>query len=305
MHLDQLFDEFTLAHEAEHVSPRTLEDYGWRWKRFRRWLDASGTPPQSEAVSARLIQRWLSDALARYAPKTVDGDLRFLKSVWNWAVNDEAMREAGIVTDPTKRIPYVKLPQHAIAPLTSAQVERLLKACNLRSTWGARDFALLLLLYDTGIRVSELVGAAVRDFDPQARQLSVFGKGRKDRQVPLSAKTLRAMLRWRRVRERAGLGWEGPLFRSAQGGALTRNGVDQLLKRLGGRAGVAGVHAHRLRHSFAVTALRNGAREYDIQDILGHTTLLMTKRYVQVQQGAQLVEQHKRFSPAECLRTRG
>ena len=84
--------------------------------------------------------------------------------------------------------------------------------------------------------------------------------------------------------------------------ALTRSGLAQLLRRIGTRTGLK-VYPHKFRHSFAVNALRNDAREFDIQACLGHTTLMMTRHYAR-QSGEDLAKQHKRFSPADRLSVR-
>jgi integrase/recombinase XerD len=178
----------------------------------------------------------------------------------------------------------------------------LLRTCDVRTFYGSRDFAIVMLLFDSGIRAAELLRLKDQDVHWDRGLLNVFGKGSKERSVPVSARTLRAIRRYQHRRTAKGYDSVPTLFISSSGFDLTHSGLAQLLRRMGRKTGLH-VHPHKFRHSFAVNALRNNAREFDIQACLGHTTLLMTRHYAR-QSGEDLSAAHKYFSPADRLRTR-
>jgi integrase/recombinase XerC len=145
---------------------------------------------------------------------------------------------------------------------------------------GARDLAMLEIMYGSGLRVSELVGLDVSDIDMASRRAWVRGKGKKERVVPLGAEALAALERY--LQHRAG--WPGAgqaaLFLSSRGGRMGVRRVQELVKRVG-RLGAArnDLHPHTLRHACATHMLEGGADLRAIQDLLGHESVATTQRY--------------------------
>ena len=160
-----------------------------------------------------------------------------------------------------------------------------------------RDRAILLLLLDTGLRVSEAGGLRLGDLRADGT-LKVRGKGSKERIVPVGATARTAIVRY--------LGQRGPgrpttRSSSAGAGALDGRGIQQAIRRLKTRIGVTGrLSPHSLRHTFARSYLVNGGDVFSLQRILGHTTLDMVKRYVALAD-VDLVERHRGASPADRL----
>ena len=167
----------------------------------------------------------------------------------------------------------VRLPQRIVEPFSPTDVKRLLEVCDDRSALGMRDRAMVLCLLDTGLRCSELVWLSTDDLDVEARRLWVrHGKGNKQRLVPFAEACFVELTRYLEVRGATA----GPLFLAAShlgvlnpNVGLQPNGLKQMLRRLGRRAGVAKVHAHRFRHTFATWAIAHDARELDVQYLLG------------------------------------
>jgi site-specific recombinase XerD len=127
----------------------------------------------------------------------------------------------------------------------------------------------VFLLFDSGIRASELTGLRDEDIDWERGLISVYGKGAKERSVPVSAKTLRVIRRYMTRRDKAGHGDTGSPVVGQKGTPLTYWGLSQLLKRLENRTWLE-VRAHKFQHSFAVNALRFDAPITFVQDALGH-----------------------------------
>ncbi len=185
-------------------------------------------------------------------------------------------------------VPLVKRPQKFQPPFSPAEVRALLDAQDRDTLTGCRNYALILFLLDTGVRASECIGVDLTDVDwEQSRVLIRHGKGEKERCVGLgdvAAVALRGYVqRFRTVDE-------GELFLTSAGQRMASAGtLEVLLRRLGARVGVKKVFPHRFRHTFATWAIESGAREIDVQMLLGHSDLTMTQRYARAYTSEQAV----------------
>lgn len=296
MRLPDLLEEYELYLRAANRSPNTVDWYRASVKRFELHLAQTHQSDNCPDITARLIREYITSLQESAAPNTVANSVRALRILFAFG-----LREGLIDSDPVKRIPVPKVPTTDYVVFDPKDIDSLLRACDEKTFTGIRDFAIVMLLFDTGIRAAELLGLGDGDIDWERGLIAVFGKGSKARGVPVSGRTLRAIRRYQR-RRYAQIFDPPALFVSNVGEPLTSSGLRQLLERLGKKTGLH-VHPHKFRHSFAVNALRNDAREYDIQDCLGHTTLLMTKRYAR-QSGEDLSRRHKKFSPADRLKVR-
>jgi site-specific recombinase XerD len=167
----------------------------------------------------------------------------------------------------------------------------------LSAVKSTRDRAILLTLLDTGMRASELVNLTIDDW--RESSLVVMGKGRKERTVPISKPTEKAIWRQLLAREILPCGVRGgnALFAALiNGEELTYISLSSMLIRLRKYSGVKGIHAHRFRHTFAITFLRYGGDIYTLQRILGHSTLDMVKTYLDIVR-SDIVRAHEKASP--------
>lgn len=228
--------------------------------------------------------------------RTVKDTHGILRSFFLWLV-----AEGYAVANPMATVkPPIHRPDQ-IQPFTEDQVNALLRAAK-KGRHPKRNEALLMFMLDTGVRASELCGLKFEDIDVVSRKAIVLGKGNKHRAVYFGRETGRIL--WQYVRE-TGIGGTDPLFRSEKGGAFTRNGLRQLIERLGQVAKIEATRCspHTLRHTFAVMFLRGGGSVFSLKEMLGHTDLAMTNRYVCLAQ-ADVQNQHQMFSPVERLRGR-
>ena len=168
--------------------------------------------------------------------------------------------------------------------------------------------AIILLLLDTGIRCTELCELTIDKVDLASGSARVRSKGRmnrgegKERLVRFSGTTSRALRRY--LSERGALDpkhRKAPLFTDRDDRPFHRKYLAKHLLRLGQRAGVTNVHAHRFRHTFAIRYLKNGGDIYTLQDLLGHTSLEMVRRYLHIAQ-VDVEDAHRRASPVENWR---
>jgi integrase/recombinase XerD len=182
--------------------------------------------------------------------------------------------------------------------LAADQVRRLVRACDR-----PRDLALLLTALDTGARASEICALDAGDVNLDTLTVTIRqGKGRKDRTVFVGARTARAVSRY--LGSRTDVAATAPLFLSESfanlDGRLTRFGLLRILQRLGEAAGIAGVHPHALRRTFAVTCLRGGMDLYTLARLMGHSDIATLRDYV-ASIGDDLQRAHSNVSPVDRL----
>ena len=198
------------------------------------------------------------------------------------------------------KVPLVKLPQKFQPPFSPDEMRALLDSQDHDTLTGCRNFALILFLLDTGARASECIGVDLSDVDWERRRVLIrHSKGGKERWVGLGEQAATALRDYVR-RFRAG--GEGALFLTSAGQRMASAGtLEVLLRRLGARVGVKKVHPHRFRHTFATWAIESGAREIDVQMLLGHADLTMTQRYARAYTSEQAVRAHAELSPVARL----
>ena len=196
------------------------------------------------------------------------------------------LREGRITVDPMENLKAPRSSQALPRYLTSAQVDTLLAAPDVATPLGLRDRAILEVLYATGLRVSELIGLRPLDLDLEVGVLTCFGKGRKERLVPLGRTARKWVERYlSEVRDRLGSqGTAGPeLFLNQRGGRLSRMGLWGIVRRHAVTAGVERtLTPHVLRHSFATHLLERGADLRALQAMLGHADISTTQIYTHV-----------------------
>jgi site-specific recombinase XerD len=165
--------------------------------------------------------------------------------------------------------------------LTGGEIELLMQRCSRRAPTGVRNRALIAILWRCGLRIGEALALKAKDFDPEACTLVVQrGKGGRRRVVGVDAGTAALVGRWLDVRRKRGINGR-TLFCSLQGRPMDQSYVRHLLPRLARRAGVERrVHAHGLRHAFAVDMVRAGAPLYVVRDALGHASVATTQVYL-------------------------
>lgn len=210
---------------------------------------------------------------------------RALAAVRGW--HRFAVLEGQAEEDPGAAVRPPRSPRKLPSTLSTHDVERLLEAAGAgEGPVPLRDRALLELLYGCGARISEAVGLAIDDVDADAAVVRLFGKGRKERVVPLGSYALEALDAYL-VRARPALAAEGRgtpvLFLNTRGNPLSRQSAWAVLRDAAERAGLSvPVSPHTLRHSFATHLLDGGADVRVVQELLGHASVTTTQIYTQV-----------------------
>lgn len=188
--------------------------------------------------------------------------------------------------------------KNVIPVFSSEQVRQLLDTCDLTSYIGVRDYVMMLVFADTGIRVKELIGLRVKDFHPSNGALHIrHSKNKYDRYAPISEEvsTMVEALISLNVRKDP----NAYVFQSIHGEALSRRSINNRITKAGERAGIrdqARCSPHTFRHYFAKTTIENGANVFQLQKMLGHSSLEMVRRYVNLFD-REVFDAHKRYSP--------
>ena len=259
-------------------SPHTQRAYLSELERLARSEDCrrAGGLDRLEPLGVR---SYLASFHGRHRPSTRNRRLAALRAFFRFRVRAGAMRH-----DPTDGLPGPKPERRLPAPLSAEACERLIEAPSTRrnARLESRDRALFDLLYGTGLRVGEVVGLNVRDFDLERREVRVRGKGDKERVVPVPAQGYASMVEYLELRKRPGVLGE-PLFLNARASRLSDRGVREVLRRRLREVGIAR-HAtpHTLRHSYATHLLDADVDLRAIQELLGHERLSTTQRYTHV-----------------------
>ena len=277
---DRPFDDFVKFLEVErNASPRTLLNYRHALSEFRKH-----TPkPEWTALQADHFRRYLFDCSKRGLSRpTVRLHFAALRTFYRFLGERHGLKD-----NPLKAVQLPKLSRKLPVVLTAKQIDELLTA-PLRvekepqaPDWmPQRDAAILELFYSSGLRLSELVALDVSRIDPFSESVRVFGKGRKERVVPVGAPALEAIQKYRHAARVE----SGPLFISRKGRKrMTPNSVWVMLKRYIRHTSIPiAISPHKLRHSFATHLLDAGADLRSVQSLLGHSSLSTTQIYTHV-----------------------
>ena len=259
-----------------NLSPKTIRWYTDRLSvLFRDVWDG-----EFASVTVRQVRAVLAALMETKTPSTVNGYVRAAKVLLNYAIDNDLA-----VGFSPRKLKKLKEPQRIPPCFTLEQASALLDQPDRSTFLGLRDFTMMSLLVDVGLRLGELTGLHVGQAD--SPYLRVLGKGDKERTVAMSdtmAGRLRKFLRARARALEAARMETDYLFPTRSGNRLSNKRVDTFLKRYGREAGVTGVRvsAHTFRYTYASHALRNGMSLTSLQTCLGHTTLAMTRHYAVV-----------------------
>jgi len=271
--LSLVIESFLLTKQAEGCTKKTIQWHESSLNTFSRWIIKEKHPQNPDEWDATLLRQyivWLQKN-NDFSPSTVTTKVQSLLAFTRW------LEQEGLTpTNVGARIKKPKLPHVQKPPFMDDELKRIIE-WSKRSGW--RDYAIICLLIDCGLRVSEVCDLEIRNIHFSQGLLTVRGKGQKDRVVPFSASTGIAMQRYL-VKERDPETDVHQLFLSKKRiEPMTPNGILQMVYRIAENARVENVHPHRFRHTFAINYLRNGGDPLTLRRILGHSSMEMTAHY--------------------------
>lgn len=307
--LSQLIQRF--LNSRRDLSPSTLKYYGtilahleWYAKR-EKWPEAAEITREHirdflEYVSTETY-RWPEMQRCSCKPAshgTIHHYGKVTKTLFNWAEEEEYLDK-----NPCLRLRLGPPKYKQVEPYSDEEVRSMLDVCTYDTEHryrylGVRNLAIISLLADTGLRVSELGAIRLSDLDPNLRQLRVMGKGAKMRVVPVDGEARKALKRYLNLRPPEG----DELWRTDDGQSMCTNSIKVMIQRLKKRANVNGYGgAHRLRHYFATRYLEAGGDINSLRLLLGHSTLDMVLRYSKFIDGQRALDTAHQFSPLDRL----
>jgi len=274
---DELVDRYLTHLRVERrASPNTLRAYATDLARYLEWAQRTGMDPIT--LTHRQMRLYLAELdRAGYARRTVARRLSAVRSLFAYLVAEDITP-----SDPSSVLATPKVPSRLPRIVPTSELPALLDAPDPATASGLRDRAILEILYATGARVSEVSGLRLRDLDLAQGQVTVMGKGSKERLVPLHRVAVSRLADYlttgRPLLSRGDT--TDTVFLSTRGRPLSADALRRIFKRWLSVAGIASsLSPHSMRHTFATHMVENGADLRTIQELLGHVALSTTQIY--------------------------
>lgn len=309
--LDNLIHRYEVSNRADGKSPRTVSWYTDMLTLFSHYL--------KEKLHQHDISTFTIDTIREYviylrqkpkfsghpytpaqskplSPKTVQCHVRALKAFSSWLYLEGYTTENRL-----KNLKLPKAPTKMIEPLTPEEINKAAISINKNSPTGTRNHAILVILLDSGLRVSEVATVDLGNLNLKDGYIKVMGKGAKERIVPIGKYV--QMILWSyidKVRPKPTISGCDNLFLSVSGKPITANTVKLVFSRLSKSSGIERLHAHLCRHTFAINYLLNGADIFSLREILGHSTLEMVNHYLHFT-SSQITARHHKYSPMDKM----
>lgn len=291
---------FLIDLKFRNRSEYTIDYYRRELRKFMYTLEEQRFKTRLRRLDSTIIK----DGYIRYMYEekgvehaTIAATMRALKAFLNWAVGQGVIEKNPMneITIGTPKAPVIET-------FTRDQIRVLFSQPNPKLFVGLRDLTIMTIMLDTGVRVRELCDIKVNDVRMSDEQILVEGKNGEDRLIPIQTQTKRLLNRYIKARGNSPVDW---LFITHDDEKMNRDSVRRRIAKYGRMANIKNVRCspHTFRHTFAKMSVQNGADIFTLQRILGHKTLDMVRRYVNMF-GNDVKEAHERFSPVENLRIR-
>ncbi len=272
---------------ASRKSPHTVVAY---LSTARSYAACCGE--DADAITRRSVRRWLTSMADNgMAAATQQTRYTMLDIFCKWLVREEIL-----TSNPMQGMTRPAASPIPVEPYSPGEIAALLTTCGGWKFVQTRDAAMIRMLTVTGMRRSELAGIRLDRIDFEQRVIAILGKGRgggKWRVVPYDQEAATALRRYMRMR-RGHKAAESEMLWLGERGALTSHAIDQMLKRRAKQAGVADVHSHRFRNTFATNWLADGGGELALQTLAGWTSGTMIKRYTAARAEATALAEYRR-----------
>jgi site-specific recombinase XerD len=289
-----LIIDWQISLEARDLSPATIESYTEAATLLDRSLVDNGITDLRD-IDRRAIENFIIDQRKKVSPASVLTRFRSIRVLFNWLTNDLEEFEVS----PMAKMKEPKAEDRPPDVPSDEDVHRLINSIKGKTFNDRRDLALLRFLFDTGARIGEVVSLKLEDIDVRERVATVYGKGRKVRNVFFGSKTASALVAYQRERRKHRYAELDELF-IGQRGKISYFAAYRIVN---GRARDVGfeLHPHQTRHWFAHTWLNGGNHEGDLKAIGGWSSSAVMQRYGRSAAAARAREAHRRASPGDKL----
>lgn len=277
------------------VAVHTLHSYQFDLRKYRSFLLEQEITSTADITEDHVSEFLKTLSKSRLSARSVARILSAIRGFHRYLVG-EGIHD----NDPTENIDTPKRSKNLPGVLSIAEVDEILKQPKTNKKFGVRDRAILEVLYATGLRVSELTGLKQSDLMFDSDLILVFGKGSKERLVPIGKSAKKWVTKYQR-NERLSLAKAGKsqdvLFLNFRGGKLSRAAIRDMVVKYARSAGIRKeIHPHTFRHSFATHLLEGGADLRAVQEMLGHADISTTQIYTHIDR-EYLKEVHRTFHP--------
>ncbi len=278
---------------VRNLSEKTLNIYGERLTNFYNFLKVKKV--DFDKTEKSTVQDYIMSMKDKVSDHTVNGRIRVLKTFFGFLASEGLWNNG----NPMQKISFVKTERRIKPVLAPEQIEQVLKYFNKNTYTGYRNYCMVCVFWDSLIRLSELMNLRVDDVNFKEGTLKVLGKGRKERIVPLGAKTIKHLHRfWISYRNKIDCDY---FFCDSHGRPLEKRNVERILERTGEKCGIH-ITPHLLRHSGATFLALTGCPAFLLQKLLGHTTLSTTQIYVNLKDDERLKQTFLKYSPMDSLK---
>lgn len=291
MTIQDAIADFLIEQQIRGNTPKTVQYYSLSLGLFARFA-GSDTPLQEITLNS-LRSYYLHLSGRGISSTTIQTYIRALRSFLTWCYEQEY-----ISANLPEKFRLPKAQRKTIDVLTDSEVRQLLSCFNLRYLIHLRNYCMCSLMLDSGLRLHEVVVLTTDNLHIPEGYIIVDGKGNKQRIVPLGLSTRKALFRY--LSRRPGCASTDRVFLMSNLEPVTDSTLRQMFRKLKKRSGIPRLRAHLLRHTFATRYLENGGDMYSLQQILGHTSLEMVKKYVH-STTRKTVPRFPEFSPLDNL----
>ncbi|WP_088227820.1 tyrosine-type recombinase/integrase [Desulfosporosinus sp. FKB] len=292
----ELHGKFIQHKALEGLAPRTLKDHLTHMGYFKKFLFEDQRFSLDRYIDVDVFRGYLSHMISDKSlkPCTINIRLRTLKCFLKWLFDEDY-----IDFNYSLKLKLVKTPEDTIKPLSDSDTRKMLKAPDRSTYSGLRDFCLMVLMLDCGIRIGEAVKLTVNDVDTRLGLINVRpenAKTRVYRQLPISQKTCKLLIELIKIAQDNDSEY---VFQSTFGGMVSKDNIIAYFEKYGKKAGVkVRCTPHIFRHTFATNFVRSGGDIFTLQKILGHSTLVMCRKYIQLD-NSDLVRKHHQANPLD------
>lgn len=294
--LPDLLGLYLASSQIEGKSKGTLDSYKRRAGSFIQFLTQGQMPLQASKLRPPHVKLYFLMLFNKGLDhSTINVHYRVLQTFFSW------LKTNGFISiDLLEKQKPPKIPRKVVRPFSIEDLQNILKLCSSDTFTGIRNRAIVLLFLDTGLRLAELAAIQLADMNMQQETIRVMGKGAKERVVRMGQETQKALFRYLLQRKDINM----CLWVTEEMKPLHKASIQGLIRKLCYRAGIGGVRhgPHTFRHTFATRALMNGAGEFEVQSLLGHSTLQMTRRYAASLGSEHAIAAHRKFSPVDNLK---
>lgn len=288
--LAEVANEFLALKKAQKVRERTLNDYK---KHIDKFLEQSQNSLDVDVLKIEILE-YFAD-IPKTSPARFNHPYQYLHALFACAAKQDY-----IPYNPFEKLELKKVRDEGnVQPAEIRDIQTFLKALDKHNYTELRDYNIVLLMLDTGIRTSELMAIRNEDYNPESQSILVrpdVAKTSRSRTLYLSAMTNTSLKKFLKVKPKE---WEKWLFPTRDGKQLQANVLGRNFRKYCDRTGVK-FTPYQIRHSFATFYLENGGDLFTLQRQMGHTDLQMTKRYTEISDKL-LVESHQNYSPIGLL----